>query len=143
MRVFADGSLYCFSRERIWDAQLLLSSTASWQTMKSFMTTAGGQLGFTSSTDPRRPRHCLRISALTGRIPLRWCIAQYYYNIQFSLIFSIIVYIFCCYQSYLIIYCYILTFYFLLSTEQTISVRNYSSWSQPQTVNWDGSRTDE
>ena len=47
IRVLADGSLYCFSRERIWVAQLLLSSMASWQITRSFMSTAGGQSGFT------------------------------------------------------------------------------------------------
>ena len=45
MRVFAGGSWYCFSRERIWVAQLLLSSMASCRTMKSFMNTAGGSIG--------------------------------------------------------------------------------------------------
>ena len=74
-RLFAGDSWYCFSRERIWVAQLLLSSMASCRIMKSFMNTAGGQSGFASSTDLRRLRDHLCISASAGRVPLRRCIA--------------------------------------------------------------------
>ena len=71
IRVFAGGSWYCFSRERIWVAQLLLSSMANCRKMKSFMNTAGGQSEFASSTDLRSPRDRLCISASTGRVLYR------------------------------------------------------------------------